>query len=280
VQSQIRVAEGKTLAELDLKQENIFINGSAIQIRLTTEDPAKNFQPDIGRLEVYRSGEGMGIRIDSIAYTGAIISPYYDSLIAKVIAHAKDHPASCAKLLRALKEFRIRGVKTNIPFLINVLENKKFVNEPTDTSFIEQHPQFLQYKPGRNRAQKLLTYLGHVMVNGPLTELGTNLKPANIEPKLPVFDNSQGIPPGWRNVLLRDGPEKFAKAIREHTKTQNTVLLMDTTMRDAHQSLLATRVRTQDLKRIAPFMAYEFNKLFSLEMWGGVSYSFLSIVHV
>ena len=150
------------------------------------EDPAKNFQPDNGRIEVYRSGEGMGIRIDSAnAFTGAVITPYYDSLLVKIIAHAKDHPSACAKLLRSLKEFRIRGVKTNIPYLINVLEHKDFVNGFVDTSFIDNNPQLFKFKPSQNRAHKLLNYLAQVVVNGPLTELGTPLKPASFTPVIP-----------------------------------------------------------------------------------------------
>ena len=168
VQSQIKIAEGHSLKELNLEQENIKVNGSAIQCRMTTEDPAKNFQPDNGRIEVYRSGEGMGIRIDSAnAFTGAMITPFYDSLLVKIIAHAQSHPAACAKMTRALKEFRIRGVKTNIPYLLNVLENKSFVDyTDINTSFIEDHPQLFNFKPSQNRAQKLLNYLGHLMVNG------------------------------------------------------------------------------------------------------------------
>jgi pyruvate carboxylase len=278
VQSQIRVAEGYSLPELELVQDKIRSHGSAIQCRMTTEDPAKNFQPDNGRIEVYRSGEGMGIRIDSAnAFTGAMITPFYDSLLVKIIAHSKNHPAACAKMVRALKEFRIRGLKTNIPFLINVLENEDFVNGTVDTSFIEQNPHLFDFRPTRNRAQKLLHYLGHVMVNGPATQLGTNLKPANIVPQLPEIipkhdKKAHEVPPGWRDVLMKQGAANFAKAVRNHTKVKNSTLLMDTTLRDAHQSLLATRVRTFDMKRIGPYVAHHFPELFSLEMWGGATF--------
>ena len=270
VQSQIKVAEGHSLPELNLTQDNLKIYGSALQCRMTTEDPAKNFQPDNGRIEVYRSGEGMGIRIDSAnAFTGAIITPYYDSLLVKIIAHAQNHPAACAKMLRALKEFRIRGLHTNIPYLINVLENKQFTDGTVDTSFIDENPQLFNFKPTQNRAQKLLNYLGHVMVNGPSTELGTNLKPANIVPSVPELhsvatDGSYATPKGWRDEYVKSGAKQFAKAIRQHTKSKNKLLLMDTTMRDAHQSLLATRVRTHDMKRIAPFVANQMPELFSI----------------
>lgn len=235
VQSQIKVAEGQSLKDLNLNQENIKVTGSAIQVRMTTEDPAKNFQPDTGRIEVFRSGEGMGIRVDSAsAFAGALISPYYDSLLVKVIAHSQNHQSACAKMIRALKEFRIRGVKTNTPFLINVLENKEFVNGTVDTSFIDANPELFKYKQSQNRAGKLLNYLGTVMVNGPLTELGTNLKPSNIKPVIPQFNDNGQIPKGWRDVLIKEGAEKFAKSLRQHTKTNKQMLLMDTTMRDGN----------------------------------------------
>lgn len=277
VQSQIKIAEGHSLKDLGLTQDKIKLNGSAIQCRMTTEDPAKNFQPDNGRIEVYRSGEGMGIRIDAAnAFTGASISPFYDSLLVKIIAHAKDHPSACAKMTRALKEFRIRGVKTNIPYLINVLENKTFIDYVgVNTSFIEENPQLFNFKPSQNRAQKLLNYLGHLMVNGPMTDLGTDLVPPKIVPTVPATSTSETNgtkKTGWRDVYVKEGAAKFAKAIREHTKSTHQVLLMDTTMRDAHQSLLATRVRTHDLKRIAPFVSDQFPGLYSMEMWGGATF--------
>lgn len=163
VQSQIKIAEGITLPEMGYTQDKIRVDGYAIQCRVTTEDPANDFQPNTGRLEVFRSGEGMGIRLDSAAsYAGAIISPYYDSLLVKVISHAHDLQSSAAKMNRALREFRIRGVKTNIPFLLNVLENQKFLNGVLDTYFIDEHPQLFKFTPSQNRAQKLLNYLGQV----------------------------------------------------------------------------------------------------------------------
>lgn len=159
---------------------------------MTTEDPAKNFQPDTGRIEVFRSGEGMGIRLDGAsAFAGAIISPYYDSLLVKVIAHAKDLQSSCAKMNRALREFRVRGVKTNIPFLLNVLENQKFLNGAVDTYFIDENPQLFNFQPTQNRAQKLLNYVGQVLVNGPSTPLATPNKPAEIKPHVPVVSHGK-----------------------------------------------------------------------------------------
>ncbi|XP_071564065.1 pyruvate carboxylase, mitochondrial isoform X1 [Temnothorax nylanderi] len=287
VQSQIRIAEGITLPELGMTQEKIVPRGFAIQCRVTTEDPAKNFQPDTGRIEVFRSGEGMGIRLDGAsAFAGAIISPYYDSLLVKVIAHAGDLQSSCAKMNRVLREFRVRGVKTNIPFLLNVLENQKFLNGIVDTYFIDENPQLFQFQPSQNRAQKLLNYIGTVLVNGPSTPLATQLKPADIKPHIPQIaldfaklaaaeeTNDPDVPElldppkGFRHIYKEQGPEAFAKAIRQH----KGLLLMDTTFRDAHQSLLATRVRSHDLLMISPFVAHKFSNLYSLENWGGATF--------
>ncbi|XP_034475724.1 pyruvate carboxylase, mitochondrial-like isoform X2 [Drosophila innubila] len=269
VQSQIRIAEGMTLNELGLTQEKIVPRGFAIQCRVTTEDPANDFQPNTGRLEVFRSGEGMGIRLDSAStYAGAIISPYYDSLLVKVISHASDLQSSAAKMNRALREFRIRGVKTNIPFLLNVLENQKFLHGVLDTYFIDEHPQLFKFSTTQNRAQKLLNYLGEVLVNGPQTPLATNLKPAEVNPHVPTVPLVTEPPQGLRDIIVREGPEAFAKEVR----SRKNLMLMDTTFRDAHQSLLATRVRTHDLLKISPYVAHKFNNLYSLENWGGATF--------
>ncbi|KQS70326.1 pyruvate carboxylase, mitochondrial isoform X2 [Drosophila erecta] len=269
VQSQIRVAEGMTLPELGYTQDKIVPRGYAIQCRVTTEDPANDFQPNTGRLEVFRSGEGMGIRLDSAsAYAGAIISPYYDSLLVKVISHASDLQSSASKMNRALREFRIRGVKTNIPFLLNVLENQKFLHGVLDTYFIDEHPQLFKFKPSLNRAQKLLNYMGEVLVNGPQTPLATTLKPALVSPHVPEVPLVTEPPKGLREVLVCEGPEAFAKEVRNRKE----LLLMDTTFRDAHQSLLATRVRSHDLLKISPYVAHKFNNLYSLENWGGATF--------
>ncbi|XP_017771058.1 PREDICTED: pyruvate carboxylase, mitochondrial isoform X2 [Nicrophorus vespilloides] len=280
VQSQIRVAEGMTLPELGLVQDKIYPSGFAIQCRVTTEDPAKNFQPDTGRIEVFRSGEGMGIRLDGASgFAGAIISPYYDSLLVKVIAHSRDLQSSCAKMNRALREFRVRGVKTNIPFLLNVLENQKFLNGSVDTYFIDENPQLFQFLTSQNRAQKLLNYIGQVLVNGPTTPLATNVKPADTTPNIPAVSEAyisvtseEGPnvqpPKGFRQIYKEQGPEAFAKAVRAH----KGLLLMDTTFRDAHQSLLATRVRTHDLLKVSPYVAHNFSNLYSMENWGGATF--------
>lgn len=268
VHAQLRVCEGRSLPELGLKQEKIRVNGCAIQCRVTTEDPARGFQPDTGRIEVFRSGEGMGIRLDSAsAFQGAVISPHYDSLLVKVIASGKDLRTAASKMSRALAEFRVRGVKTNIPFLQNVFSNHQFLHSTVDTQFIDENPDLFNLKPTQNRAQKLLHYLGHVMVNGPTTPIPVKAKPSSIDPVVPSV--TMGDPPvGFRDVLLRDGPEGFAKAVRAH----QGLLLMDTTFRDAHQSLLATRVRTHDLKNISPFVSHNFSSLYSLENWGGATF--------
>jgi pyruvate carboxylase len=193
-----------------------------------------------------------------------VISPFYDSLLVKVIAHARNHQEACAKMVRALKEFRIRGVKTNIPFLLNVLQHKQFLQGSITTSFLDENPLLFKFVPSQNRAQKLLHYVSEILVNGPLTPLGTDVKPMDINPELPYVKKKE-IPDGWRQVLKEKGAEGFAKAVRKHPRA----LLMDTTMRDAHQSLLATRVRTRDLKYSAPFVAKNFSQFFSLENWGG-----------
>ncbi|XP_045526015.1 pyruvate carboxylase, mitochondrial isoform X2 [Pieris brassicae] len=274
VQSQIRVAEGMTLPEMGLTQDKIRADGYAIQCRVTTEDPANNFQPSTGRIEVFRSGEGMGIRLDSAStYAGAIISPYYDSLLVKVISHAQNLSASAAKMSRALREFRIRGVKTNIPFLLNVLENQKFLNGAVDTYFIDENPQLFMFKASQNRAQKILNYLGYVLVNGPATPLATQIPPSNAKPYIPpvpLVGTGHAVKPpkGFKQILQEGGPDAFAKAVRNH----KGLLLMDTTFRDAHQSLLATRVRSHDLLAVSPYVAHNFSGLYSLENWGGATF--------
>ncbi|CAJ0577160.1 unnamed protein product, partial [Mesorhabditis spiculigera] len=230
VQAQIRVAEGKTLEDLKLKQDTIHVNGAAIQCRLTTEDPARGFQPDSGRIEVFRSGEGMGIRLDSAsAYAGSVITPHYDSLLVKVIASARSHNKAAAKLVRALKEFRIRGVKTNVPFLLNVLQHKAFIDASVDTYFIDEHPELFAFKPSQNRAQKLLTYLGEIQVNGATTPLATTTKPAHVEPPVPDLKAGTKPPVGLGSVLVNEGPEAFAKAVRRN----KGCMITDTTFRDA-----------------------------------------------
>ena len=268
VQTQILVAGGTTLGELGLVQEHIEVRGFAIQCRLTTEDPLRSFQPDTGQIEVFRPGEGFGIRIDAgSGYVGAEISPHYDSMLAKVIGRALDFPAAAQKLHRALAEFRVRGVQTNIPFLQNVLTHPRFLAGRVDTGFLDETPRLFRFPRRLNRAQRLLRYLATSAVNGPSTPVLSSAPPGQLEPQIPSVPRSPP-PPGWRQVLLERGPAGFAKAVRDHDR----LLLMDTTWRDAHQSLLATRVRTIDLAAIAPATAHALANCFSLEMWGGATF--------
>merc|ERR1719187_1093010 len=267
VQTQIKVAEGHLLPDIGLTQDTISTHGAAIQCRVTTEDPAKSFQPDTGRLEVYRSGQGMGIRLDGIAFTGAEITPDYDSLLVKIIGKGMDFKGAAAKIRRSLQEFRIRGIKTNMPFILNVLNHPQFLNEVISTRFIDENPQLFDFQPSMNRAGKLLNYLGNVVVNGPTTPMVTDIPPSKVNVKAPATPLSR--PPfGLKDVLRAEGPEGFAKAVRRHQGT----MITDTTFRDAHQSLLATRVRTHDLLKISPYVAHNFSNLYSLENWGGATF--------
>ncbi|PRQ01081.1 2-oxoglutarate carboxylase small subunit [Enhygromyxa salina] len=270
VQAQVRIAGGATLAELGLSQDAIATRGFAIQCRVTTEDPLNGFQPDTGRIEAYRSAAGMGIRIDGgSGYAGARVSPHYDSLLAKVTAHSLSFGSATAKLHRALAEFRIRGVKTNIPFLQNVLRHPTFLSGDARTDFIDSAPELFTFPRRRNRAQRALRFLGEVAVNGPTVAPASDAKPGP-DPELPAELARIDTPPpeGWRRILLEQGPKAFAKAVRAH----QGLLLMDTTWRDAHQSLLATRVRTRELAAAAPATAHVLRRCFSLEMWGGATF--------
>ncbi|KAG0097767.1 pyruvate carboxylase [Podila epicladia] len=270
VAAQIQIAAGISLPELGLTQEKIKIRGFAIQCRVTTEDPAQNFQPDTGKIEVYRSAGGNGVRLDGgQGFVGAVITPHYDSLLVKLARR---------KVVRALVEFRIRGVKTNIPFVQRLITHDTFIQGKCWTTFIDDTPDLFNLVKHLNRAQKLLAYLGDVAVNGPSIagQIGEPLlKKELIIPSLSSKDDSTqavdvAIPPttGWRKVFLEKGAEGFAKAVRAYPG----VLIMDTTWRDAHQSLLATRVRTIDLLNIAPTTAHALSNAFALEMWGGATF--------
>ncbi|GLH13493.1 Pyruvate carboxylase [Gryllus bimaculatus] len=251
VQSQIRLSEGLTLPELGMTQDKIVSQGCAIQCRVTTEDPAKNFQPDTGRIEVFRSGEGMGIRLDGAsAFAGAQISPYYDSLLVKVISRAHDLQSSCAKMSRALREFRVRGVKTNIPFLLNVLENQKFLNGTVDTDFIDENPQLFQFKKSQNRAQKLLNYIGSVLVNGPSTPLATGLKPAEIIPHIPDIPLDFSA---QASVEGSDGEGEYPPGTRTSRCWRRAC-------------------RTHDLLRVSPYVAHHFSGCSPWRTGGGATF--------
>jgi pyruvate carboxylase len=268
VQSQILIAGGTTLAELGLRQDAITVRGYAVQCRVTTEDPLRSFQPDSGRIEEFRTAHGFGIRLDGgDGHLGSMVSPHYDSLLIKVIARALTFEDTVKKVSRALAEFRVRGIKTNIPFLLNVLAHPRFHQGEVDTSFIDRTPQLFRFPRRRNRGMRLLKFLGELVVNGPMTPLGTAEPPANIVPEVPPLPAGPP-PPGWRQLLLAEGPAAFARAVRRH----EGLLVTDTTWRDAHQSLLATRVRTRELAAIAPATAHALASAYSLEMWGGATF--------
>ncbi|MFB5166516.1 pyruvate carboxylase [Parageobacillus toebii] len=278
VQSQILIADGYSLHSKEVgipKQEDIRINGYAIQSRVTTEDPLNNFMPDTGKIMAYRSGGGFGVRLDAgNGFQGAVITPYYDSLLVKVSTWALTFEQAARKMLRNLREFRIRGIKTNIPFLENVVQHPKFLSGEYDTSFIDTAPELFVFPRRKDRGTKMLTYIGTVTVNG-FPGIGKKKKPVFDKPRIPKISYKEPIPSGTKQILDKQGAEGLVKWIKE----QDRVLLTDTTFRDAHQSLLATRVRTVDLVRIAEPTARLLPNLFSLEMWGGatfdVAYRFL-----
>src|ERR1700719_3743536 len=271
VQAQIQIAQGFDLhgPEMNLpRQDGIWLNVYALQCRVTTEDPANGFLPDYGKIQTYRSPAGFGIRLDGAsAYGGAVITPYYDSLLVKVTAWGRDFPQACRRMDRSLREFRIRGVKTNIPFLLNVVGHERFQAGGVTTSFLGETPELFQFAPLKDRATKLLRYLGEVIVNGN-PEVAGKPRPQTVRPA-PVPDHIPSEPPeGTRQLLERLGPEKFA----EWTQSQKRLLITDTTFRDAHQSLMATRVRTYDMAVISNFVAHKLHNLYSLEMWGGATF--------
>ncbi|KAM9924134.1 hypothetical protein OXX59_004737 [Metschnikowia pulcherrima] len=279
VAAQIQIAAGASLQQLGLLQDKITTRGFAIQCRITTEDPAKNFQPDTGKIEVYRSAGGNGVRLDGgNGFAGSVISPHYDSMLVKCSCSGSTYEIARRKMLRALIEFRIRGVKTNIPFLLAMLTNETFIKGDCWTTFIDDTPSLFQMMSSQNRATKLLAYLGDLAVNGSSIAGQMGLPKLNSEALIPVLhdpktgaeiDVDTPVPPrGWRQVLLEAGPAEFAKKVRAFDGT----LITDTTWRDAHQSLLATRVRTIDLLNIAPTTAHALNGAFSLECWGGATF--------
>ncbi|KAI9766534.1 MAG: pyruvate carboxylase [Geoglossum simile] len=277
VAAQIQIAAGATLAQLGLTQSSISTRGFAIQCRVTTEDPAKGFQPDTGKIEVYRSAGGNGVRLDGgNGFAGAIITPHYDSMLVKCSCHGSTYEIVRRKMLRALVEFRIRGVKTNIPFLVSLITHPTFIAGNCWTTFIDDTPELFSLVGSQNRAQKLLAYLGDLAVNGSSIkgQVGDpKFRGEIIMPQLHTkggesIDASEPCQHGWRNILQKEGPEAFAKAIRNY----KGCLIMDTTWRDAHQSLLATRVRTIDLLNIARETSYAYSNAYSLECWGGATF--------
>jgi pyruvate carboxylase len=291
VKSQILIAQGHPLAYPDIglgDQEQLVTHGHALQCRVTTEDPRNNFVPNYGRLSHYRSASGLGIRLDAgTAFSGAVITPFYDSLLVKVSAHGLRFVDAARRMERCLQEFRVRGVKTNIPFLINLITHPDFLAGRFTTHFIDETPELFRLAQRQDRATKLLTYIGEVLVNGnPEVGRGQGAggsKPAAVPrdlapvPALVGSDETSystghapppSPPPGTRDRFHALGADGFARWVRE----QKPLLLTDTTFRDAHQSLLATRMRTYDMLQIAPFYAARLAGLFSLEMWGGATF--------
>ncbi|QKE73158.1 pyruvate carboxylase [Arthrobacter citreus] len=279
VQTQILIAQGNSIHSDKIGiplQEDIPRIGFAIQARVTTEDPLNNFMPDTGKIMAYRSGGGFGVRLDTgNSFQGAVITPYYDSLLVKVTTHALTFDGAIAKLNRNLKEFRIRGIKTNIPFLENVTTHPDFLSGEYNTSFVDSSPELFVFAKRRDRGTKLLNYIGNVTVNG-FPGISVNEKPTFDEIILPNVEHIKEPEAGTKQLLDKLGPDEFSKWL----KNQSNVLFTDTTFRDAHQSLLATRIRSKDLTTIAEQTSKLLPNLFSLEMWGGatfdVAYRFLN----
>jgi pyruvate carboxylase len=272
VKAQLFIAGGYTLSDEQIKiknQEAVTVTGFAVQCRITTEDPSNDFKPDYGVISTYRSASGFGIRLDAGSiYQGVNISPFFDSMLVKVSANSRTLDGACRKMHRALAEFRIRGVKTNIAFLDNILNNKTFREGKVTVNFIKEEPSLLEFIEPKNRANKLVNFLGEIIVNG---NQDVKTKEANkifIKPKIPVFDKLDEYPRGTKDLLTELGPEKFANWLKLEKKIHYT----DTTMRDAHQSLLATRMRTKDMIQVAEGFAKNHPEIFSIEVWGGATF--------
>ena len=272
VRSQILIADGKPMhgAEVGIPaQEDIPRNGFAVQCRITTEDPENKFQPDYGRILTYRSAGGFGVRLDGgMGYGGAVITPFYDSLLVKLTASAPTFSSALQRMDRALREFRIRGVKTNIPFLENVIHHEEFSSGRATTTLIDTTPELFQLKTRRDRATKLLNFIGDVAVNGNPQAKSFVPKETLLPARVPAYDHKQAPLKGTRQLLLELGPRKFA----EWTLKQKQLLVTDTTFRDAHQSLFATRLRTYDMLAVAAAVARRVPNLYSLELWGGATF--------
>ena len=278
VHAQIKIAEGHAIHSEEIgipAQDQIPLFGYAIQSRVTTEDPANDFMPDTGKLMVYRSSGGFGVRLDAgNGFQGAVVTPYYDSLLVKISTWGMTFKEAAAKMHRNLREFRIRGVKTNIPFLENVVQHDKFITGVFDTSFIDTTPELFKFPVRKDRGTKLLNYIGNVTLNG-FPGIEKRTKPIFVQPNKPKIDLKTEIPAGTKQILDERGAEGLVSWVKE----QKDVLLTDTTFRDAHQSLLATRVRSQDMFQIADYNARMLHDFFSFELWGGatfdVAYRFL-----
>jgi len=277
VRAQILIAEGKTIAEATGKasQADVQLTGHALQTRITTEDPLNNFIPDYGRITAFREATGMGIRLDGgTAYSGGVITRYYDSLLVKVTAKAQTPEQAIARMDRALREFRIRGVSTNIAFVENLLKHPTFLNNTYHTKFIDETPELFRFDARRDRGTKVLTYIADISVNGHPETKDKPLPPASSRVPQPPASRAEPMM-GTRNLLEQKGPQ----AVADWMGQQRQLLITDTTMRDGHQSLLATRMRSHDMIKVAPAYAANLPTLFSVECWGGatfdVAYRFL-----
>lgn len=272
VRSQILIAAGNPLYSNGIyfkSQEDIQCNGFAIQCRITTEDPTNNFKPDYGTIIAYRNAGGFGIRIDEgSSYPGVTISPFFDSMLAKVTARGRTLKGASARMMRTLTEFRIRGVKTNIPFLERVVENDIFTSGKASTSFIQNNPDLFDFSPKKDRGTKMLKYIADVTVNGSSDVRFVDTSKEFQIPIIPTFDRYASHPSGTKQLLTEKGPEEFSKWLKKEKKIHFT----DTTYRDAHQSLIATRVRTRDLLNVAECFAKQNPELFSMEVWGGATF--------
>ena len=272
VKAQIFIAGGYKLSDKQIKiesQESLRVNGYALQCRITTEDPKNDFKPDYGTITTYRSASGFGIRLDAgSVYQGVTISPFFDSMLVKVSASARTLDGACRKMRRALAEFRIRGVKTNMAFLDNILQNEVFREGQATVNLINDHSELFVIREPRNRATKLVNFLGDITVNGnqDVKEIDTTKK--FLIPKVPEFDEYGEFPKGTKDLLTELGPDKFSQWLLNENKIQFT----DTTMRDAHQSLLATRMRTHDMMKVAEGFAKNHPNIFSMEVWGGATF--------
>ncbi|GAA5143570.1 pyruvate carboxylase [Prosthecobacter algae] len=273
VRSQILIAQGYQVHEEPLglpAQDKIEKSGYAIQCRITTEDPENGFTPDFGKILTYRSAGGFGVRLDgALGATNAVITPYYDSMLVKMTVYGRTYQQALDRMDRGLREFRIRGVKTNIPFLMNVVHHEDFKTGQATTRFIDNNPDLLKFVARKDRASKLLSYLADTVVNGNPFAKGHKISKAFIAAPIPKWDHKVAPAAGTKQLLTEMGPEKFCK---NWVAKEKRLLLTDTTMRDAHQSLLATRMRTYDMLAVADAVARRTPDLFSLEMWGGATF--------
>lgn len=272
VKAQIFIAGGYKLSDKQIKiesQESLKTNGYALQCRITTEDPTNDFKPDYGTITTYRSASGFGIRLDAGSiYQGVKVSPFFDSMLVKVSASSRTLDGACRKMRRALAEFRIRGVMTNMGFLDNILAHPTFRKGEVTVNFIKDHPELFEIKKTRNRATKMVKFLGDVIINGNEDVKNAEKKRDFIKPTIPGFPEQNGYPKGTKDLLTEYGPEKFSRWLLHEGKVHFT----DTTFRDAHQSLLATRMRTYDMMKVAEGFARNHPEVFSMEIWGGATF--------